>query len=225
MNETRVSSEYLKENKINEEFFPNYYTYWNNSVEKKGYSGVSILTKKKAKTCKFGLDSESHDQEGRVITLNFDDFYLVAVYVPNSGEGLKRLTYRVNLWDQHFFNYLNKLKKKKNVIVTGDFNVAHQDIDIYDPSGKDKQPGFTVQERKSFQSLLDMGYVDTFRNFYPQKKEFTFWANRSLARLTDSGWRLDYFLASEKFQSSVKDSLILKDHLGSDHCPIKLELK
>ena len=159
-----------------------------------------------------------------MITLNFDDYYLVAVYVPNSGEGLRRLQYRVDEWDQHFFNYLKKLKRKKDVIVTGDFNVAHGLLDIYDPNGKEKQPGFTQEERDSFQGLLDYGYVDTFRKLNPQKKEFTFWANRSKARETNSGWRLDYFLVSERLSQSVEETAILKDYLGSDHCPIKLVL-
>ena len=218
--------DYVKENKLSEEFFPDYYTFWNNSIDKQGYSGVSIMTKLKPLNFSYGLKCHEYDQEGRVITLEYKHFYLVSVYVPNSGEGLRRLDYRVNYWDKHFFMYLNKLKKKKSVIVAGDFNVAHQDIDIYDPNGKTKQPGFTLEERNSFQSLLDSGFIDTFRNFYPEKKEFTFWANRAGSRRSNKGWRLDYFLASEDFfYSKIKDSEILPNYTGSDHCPIKLVIE
>ena len=219
--------DHVIDNRINEIFFPEYYTYWNNSIEKKGYSGVSIMTKIKPKNFKYGIDSDKNDTEGRVITLEFDDFYLVAVYVPNSGEGLKRLLYRVDEWDKQFLKYLARIKKKKNVIVTGDFNVAHRDIDIYDPFGKDKQPGFTPQERQSFQGLLDTGFTDTYRHLYPDKQEFTFWANRAKSRVNNKGWRLDYFLVNNQMQykQDIHDSSILTNYTGSDHCPIKLILK
>jgi len=227
LNETRLSTEYLKENRINEIFFPEYYTYWNNSIERKGYSGVAILSKIKPQKCTFGLNSQSHDLEGRVITLQFEDFYLVSVYVPNAGEGLKRLQYRVDEWDYHFHKYLIKLKKRKNVIVTGDFNVAHTEMDIYNPLGREKQPGFTIQERGNFQNLIDSGYIDTFRHFYPDKTQFTFWANRANSRISNSGWRLDYFLISDNgnFKERIVNSEILSNYMGSDHCPIKINLK
>jgi exodeoxyribonuclease-3 len=185
------------------------------------------MTKIKPKKYSYGINSNDHDLEGRVVTLEFDEFFLVAVYVPNSGEGLRRLEYRVNEWDREFFNYLIKLKKKKNLIVTGDFNVAHQEIDIYDHIGKEKQPGFTLLERNSFRELLDSGFVDTYRYFNPTKREYTFWANRANARVGNKGWRIDYFLTSEKnkFCESFSDSKILEDCKGSDHCPVKLILK
>jgi len=165
--------------------------------------------------------------EGRMITLEYDDFFLVSVYVPNSGEALRRLEYRVYEWDVVFQSYLKKLQKEKNVIVTGDFNCAHQDNDIYNPNNKINQPGFTPEERNSFQNMLDCGYVDAFRKFYPDKMEFTFWANRARSRDFNKGWRLDYFLVSNNkyFLSKFSDSTILSNYLGSDHCPIKLVLR
>jgi exodeoxyribonuclease III len=162
-----------------------------------------------------------------VITLEFDEFFLVSVYVPNAGEGLRRLEYRVNEWDKKFQKYLNKLSEKKNVIVTGDFNVAHQEIDVYDPIGKNFQPGFTPLERVSFQKLLDSGFMDTYRHLYPDKQEFTFWAARAFARESNKGWRIDYFLMSRgmKVEENVRECNILANYTGSDHCPIKLVLK
>lgn len=165
--------------------------------------------------------------EGRMITLEYENFYLVSVYVPNSGEGLKRLDYRVNEWDKVLQKYLKKLRGEKNVIVTGDFNCAHEDIDIYDPNNKAMQPGFTKVERNSFRNMLEIGYVDTFRYLYPNKMEYTFWANRARSRDGNKGWRLDYFLVSDRnnFVSNVEDSQIMSNYLGSDHCPIKLIIK
>jgi exodeoxyribonuclease III len=223
LNETRINLEYLQQNKLVENYFHNYYTYWNSCVENKGYSGVSIITRYKPLNFSYGINSKLHDTEGRVITLEYEDFYLISVYVPNSGEGLRRLYYRVNQWDVAFFDYILKLKLDKKVIITGDFNVAHTIFDIYDPIGKETQPGFTIDERRSFQSLLDSGVHDTYRHLNPDKKEFTFWANRANSRVGNRGWRLDYFLTSD--MESVNNSEILMEYFGSDHCPIKLSLK
>ncbi len=227
MNETRVGIDYLQEHKVAEKLFPNHFTFWNTCQHKRGYSGVSIITKFKPINFQYGFETKNHDMEGRMITLEYKEFFLVCVYVPNAGEGLKRLDYRVQDWDKVFQKYLKKLRSIKDVIVTGDFNCAYQDIDIYDPTNKSMQPGFTSDERNSFKKMLDSGYIDTFRYFYPDKMEFTFWANRARSRETNSGWRLDYFLVSDKnsFINKVIDSQILSNYMGSDHCPIKLILK
>jgi exodeoxyribonuclease-3 len=158
----------LTDYNIAHELFTNYYTYWNTSVSRKGYSGVSIITKYEPLRVKYGIGIPEHDEEGRVITLDYPNFYLVSVYVPNAGDYLKRLEYRVNVWDRCFFNYLNSLRKRKDVIIAGDMNVAHQNIDVYDYVGKDKQAGFTYEERKSFDSFLKSGFIDTFRLKYPK---------------------------------------------------------
>jgi exodeoxyribonuclease III len=150
------------------ELFTDYYTFWNTSISRKGYSGVSIIAKYEPIKVKYGLGIEDHDHEGRVITLEYQDYYLVSVYVPNAGDSLKRLDYRVYSWDKCFFSYLHRLKKKKDVIIAGDFNVAHQNIDVYDYEGKDHQAGFTYEERRSFDGLLRSGFVDTFRTKYPR---------------------------------------------------------
>lgn len=170
---------------------------------------------------------ESIDREGRIITLEYNDYYLVNVYTPNSGEGLKRLDYRVNTWDIEFFKYVNRLKKRKNIIIAGDINCAHLDIDVYDPIGKQKQAGFTVEERNNLQKLLNSGFIDTYRHFYPDRKQYTFWAARNFARWTNSGWRIDSFLVNNNkdFINRIIDSQILDEYEGSDHCPIKLILK
>lgn len=224
MNETRVSVEYLEKNKILETHFSEYYSYWNTSIGRKGYSGVSIVSKIKPICCKYGIGDKNIDLEGRVVTLEFPEFYLVAVYVPNSGEGLKRLTYRLEEWDMNLQKYLKRLRTIKKVIVCGDFNCAHQEIDIYDSENKHNQPGFTLEERNSFSNLLNLGYTDSFRTFYPKKQEFTFWANRAFSRPVNKGWRIDYFLNDTRLIDRVKDCQILTKFTGSDHCPIKLIL-
>jgi exodeoxyribonuclease III len=150
------------------DLFSNYYTYWNTSVFRKGYSGVSIITKFEPIKVKYGIGIAEHDEEGRVITLEYSDFFLVCVYVPNAGDSLKRLDYRVNQWDKCFYKYVNRLKLKKDIIIAGDFNVAHQNIDVYDYIGKEKQAGFTFEERNSFDRFLKTGFVDTFRDKYPK---------------------------------------------------------
>ncbi len=148
--------------------FPDYYSYWNSSIGRKGYSGVAIITKYKPLKVTYGTGNTEHDIEGRVITLEYPDYYLISVYVPNAGDSLKRLNYRINSWDKHFFSYIDKLKRKKDIILAGDLNVAHQNIDVYDYVGKDKQAGFTFEERRSFDEFIQSGYVDTFRDLYPK---------------------------------------------------------
>jgi exodeoxyribonuclease III len=190
---------------------------------------VSILTKIKPLSRIYGIGDRNHDNEGRVLTLEFENFYLCTVYVPNSGEGLKRLNYRVNEWDVEFRNFIIQLSKKKNIIVTGDLNCAHQNIDIYDYKNKHMQPGFTFPERLSFEEnlLRKAGLVDCFREKHKKKIKYTFWPHRAFARPANKGWRIDYFLCSNEdnfYKNYVKDCLILDHIKGSDHCPIELKL-
>ena len=202
-----------------------YKSYWNTSKTKSGYSGVAVFTKFIPEKVIYGIDHSSHDGEGRVITLEFPQFYLIAVYVPNSGEGLKRLSYRIEEWDYEFFNYIQNLRKKKHIIIAGDLNVAHKDIDIFDPKSKNKSPGFTPEERESFGKFLEKGYIDTFRHFYPDTVKYTYFSLRAGRRNLERGWRLDYFVIDKEFINNVEDSIILDEIEGSDHCPIKLILK
>ena len=176
LNETKADLAKIKSKKLNEALPEGYEQHWNCSIAKKGYSGVALFSKIKPIQVTYGIGVSKHDQEGRVITAEFPDFCLVVAYVPNAGEGLKRLDYRVNEWDKDFQAYLNGLKKP--VLLTGDLNVAHHEIDIYDPKGKEKNPGFSPQERQSFSKFLESGYVDTFRKLHPSEKKFSFWTNR-----------------------------------------------
>ncbi len=175
---------------------------------------------------KYDIDNEYHDKEGRVITLEYDKFYLVSVYVPNAGEGLKRLNYRVNEWDKAFFEYLNKLKQKKDIIICGDLNVAHQEIDIFDPKSKKKSAGFTIEERESFSKFLEFGYVDTFRTLNPDVVKYSYFSTRAGRKSFEDnkGWRLDYFITNSNFMNNIVDSDILIEYEGSDHRPIRLTL-
>ena len=169
----------------------------------------------------YDIQIAKHDGEGRVLTAEFKDFYLVCVYVPNAGEGLKRLEYRTKEWDRDFLRYLKALEERKPVILTGDLNVAHQEIDIYDPAGKHKYAGFTPQERGNFDELLRKGFIDTFRYFYPTERRFSFWTARGPnMRARNAGWRLDYFVATKEFMPHIADSTIHTNYMGSDHCPI-----
>ncbi len=204
-----------------------YEQYWNFCKVKKGYAGTAILTKVKPVSVTYDLGISKHDGEGRVVTAEFKDFIIVETYVPNSGDGLKRLKYRINDWDKDFQAYLHKLRvdKKKPVIITGDLNVAHQPIDVFDPKGKEKIAGYTPEERESFDNFLKSGFVDTFRHLYPEKKQFSFWSARSSARKEDRGWRLDYFIINKEDIGMVVDSTIHGEYHGSDHCPIQLRLK
>jgi exodeoxyribonuclease-3 len=195
-----------------------------NSAGKKGYSGTSILSKTKPLSVTNDMGVEEHDQEGRVICAEYEDFNLVNVYVPNSGQGLVRLDYRQQ-WNADFLNYLKKLEKNKPVILTGDLNVAHQAIDLKnDKSNYNKTAGYTQIEIDGMTQLLDSGFVDTFRHFHPDEVAYTYWSYRFKARERNTGWRLDYFVVSEGLLDKVKQASILPDYMGSDHCPIALEL-
>ncbi len=200
-----------------------YYQYWNYAV-KKGYSGTAIFTKRKPLSVSFGLNIEEHDQEGRVITLEFDNFFMVTVYTPNSQTELARLSYRMK-WEDDFKNYLKELDLKKPVIICGDLNVAHKEIDLKNPKSNIKNPGFTQEERDKLTSLLDLGFIDSFRYLYPEKEfVYSWWSYRFNARKNNAGWRIDYFLTSNRLKDKIKDSLIDTEVLGSDHCPIILIL-
>ena len=201
-----------------------YYQYWNYAV-RKGYSGTAVFTKEKPIRVVNGIGIEEHDQEGRVITCEFETFYFVTVYTPNSQDGLKRLDYRMR-WEDDFRAYLKKLEETKPVIVTGDMNVAHQEIDLKNPNTNRKNDGFTDEERGKFTELLDAGFIDTFRYFYPDKEgAYSWWSYRFKAREKNAGWRIDYFCVSEVLKDRLKDAEILTDVYGSDHCPVVLELK
>lgn len=198
-----------------------YYQYWN-YAEKKGYSGTAIFTKKEPISVSYGIGIEEHDLEGRVITLEFQNYYMITVYTPNSQDELKRLTYRMK-WEDNFLAYLKKLEENKPVIVCGDMNVAHKEIDLKNPKTNRKNAGFTDEERNKFSSLLDAGFTDTFRYFYPDLEgAYSWWSYRFKAREKNAGWRIDYFLTSKSLNDSLKDALIYKDIFGSDHCPVGL---
>lgn len=203
---------------------PGYYQYWNYAV-KKGYSGTAIFTKKEPISVAYGLGIEEHDQEGRVITLEFEDFYFITVYVPNSQDELKRLDYRMT-WEEAFLNYIKKLEETKPVIYCGDLNVAHLDIDLKNPSANHHNAGFTDEERGCFDKLLENGFIDTFRHFYPEQKEiYSWWSYRFQARTRNAGWRIDYFITSGSMKDRLIDAKIHTDILGSDHCPVELEIR
>lgn len=201
-----------------------YYQYWN-FAKRKGYSGTAIFTKEEPISVVNGLGIEEHDEEGRVITLEFNDYFFVTVYTPNSQNELKRLDYRMT-WEEAFREYLLKLKEKKSVVVCGDMNVAHQEIDIKNPASNHKNAGFTDEERDKFSILLDSGFVDSFRSLYPDKKDvYSWWSYRFQARSRNAGWRIDYFLVSEDAKEKIVDAKIHTDIMGSDHCPIELDFE
>jgi exodeoxyribonuclease-3 len=200
-----------------------YHQYWN-SAEKKGYSGVAIFTKKKPLATHYGISVEKHDTEGRVLTLEYDKFYLVNVYTPNSQNALRRLDYRSNEWDVDFLSYVKSLEKKKPVVFCGDLNVAHKEIDLANPATNTKNAGFTPEERAGFDKIVAAGFIDTFRQFNTQPGQYTWWSYRTKARERNVGWRIDYFCVSSSLQTYLKKAEILSDVMGSDHCPITLEL-
>ncbi len=201
-----------------------YFQYWN-FAKRKGYSGTAIFTKEEPISVVNGLGIEEHDEEGRVITLEFNDYFFVTVYTPNSQNELKRLDYRMT-WEEAFREYLLKLKEKKSVVVCGDMNVAHQEIDIKNPASNHKNAGFTDEERDKFSILLDSGFVDSFRSLYPDKKDvYSWWSYRFQARSRNAGWRIDYFLVSEDAKEKIVDAKIHTDIMGSDHCPIELDFE
>ena len=200
-----------------------YYQCWN-YAKKKGYSGTAVFTRKEPLNVIYGMGIEEHDQEGRMITLEFEDFYFICVYVPNSQEGLKRLDYRMK-WEDDFRSYILELDKKKPVIVCGDMNVAHKEIDLKNPSSNHKNPGFTDDEREKMGILLDSGFVDSFRYMYPDKTEaYSWWSYRFNSRARNAGWRIDYFLVSEEAKDKIVDAKIHTEIYGSDHCPVELEI-
>lgn len=202
---------------------PGYYQYWN-YAEKKGYSGTAIFTKKKPHSAALGIGVEEHDKEGRVITLEFDDFYMVTVYTPNSQNELARLPYRMD-WEDAFLAYLKGLEKKKPVVVCGDMNVAHKEIDLKNPKTNRKNAGFTDEEREKFTTLLDNGFIDTYRYFYPEQEGvYSWWSYRFKAREKNAGWRIDYFLVSECLRDKLQGAGILTEVMGSDHCPVELTI-
>lgn len=201
-----------------------YHQYWNYAV-KKGYSGTAIFSKREPLSVSYGIGIEEHDQEGRVITLEFDDFYMITVYTPNSQDGLARLDYRMQ-WEADFLVYLKKLEESKPVIFCGDLNVAHKEIDLKNPKTNRKNAGFTDEEREKFSVLLENGFIDTFRHFYPDLEgAYSWWSYRFHAREKNAGWRIDYFLVSPALKDRLEDAVIYKDVFGSDHCPVGLILK
>jgi exodeoxyribonuclease-3 len=203
---------------------PGYYKYWN-YAEKKGYSGTAIFTKNEPIDVILGIGKEEHDKEGRVITLEFQDYYVITVYTPNSQNELARLPYRMK-WEDDFKEYLKKLEKNKPVIVCGDMNVAHKEIDLKNPKNNRKNAGFTDEEREKFTQLINEGFIDTFRYFYPEKEGiYSWWSYRFNARKNNAGWRIDYFLVSKDLEDRLVDAKIHTDVLGSDHCPVELIIK
>ena len=203
--------------------FDGYESYWN-YAEKKGYSGTAIFTKHKPLSVSYGLGIEEHDHEGRVITLEMEDFYMITVYTPNSQDGLKRLDYRMK-WEDDFREYLMRLDKVKPVIVCGDMNVAHKEIDLKNPKTNRKNAGFTDEERDKFSQLLASGFTDTFRYFYPDKEGiYSWWSYRFKSREKNAGWRIDYFVVSNRLTEKIESASIHTEIYGSDHCPVELVL-
>lgn len=202
---------------------PGYDAYWN-YAEKKGYSGTAIFTRHKPLNVSYGLGIEEHDHEGRVITLEMDDFYLVTVYTPNSQDQLRRLDYRMT-WEDDFRAYLQRLDAVKPVIVCGDMNVAHEEIDLKNPKTNRKNAGFTDEEREKMTQLLAAGFTDTFRYKYPEQVTYSWWSYRFRAREKNAGWRIDYFLISDRLRDRLEDAKIHTEIYGSDHCPVELDLR
>lgn len=203
--------------------FDGYHSYWN-YAEKKGYSGTAIYTRHTPLNVTYGIGIEEHDHEGRVITLEMADFYLVTVYTPNSQDGLRRLDYRMQ-WERDFQAYLHQLDQKKPVIVCGDMNVAHQEIDLKNPKTNHTNAGFTDEERQAMTSLLDNGFVDTFRHLHPEEITYSWWSYRFRAREKNTGWRIDYFLVSDRLKSQITEAKIHTQIMGSDHCPVELDIE
>ena len=212
----------LQEGQINLDL-PGYESYWC-YAEKKGYSGTAIFTRRTPLSVSYNLGIPEHDSEGRVITLEYEDFYLVCVYTPNSQDGLRRLDYRM-CWEDDFRDYLCELDKSKPVIVCGDMNVAHEEIDLKNPATNHFNPGFSDEEREKFTELLDAGFIDTFRSLYPDRTDaYSWWSYRAAARQRNVGWRIDYFVVSERLRGNIKDAYILPEVMGSDHCPVGLDM-
>ena len=203
--------------------FEGYTSYWN-SAERKGYSGTAIFTKKQPVNVTYGIGIEEHDREGRIITLEFENFYLVTNYTPNAKRELERLDYRM-VWEDEIRKYLLELNKKKPVIMCGDLNVAHEEIDLKNPKTNKGNAGFTNEEREKMTELLNAGFIDSYRYLYPEKIEYSWWSYMGHAREKNVGWRIDYFIVSNDFRENIKDATIYTEILGSDHCPVGLEIK
>lgn len=203
--------------------FEGYTSYWN-SAERKGYSGTAIFTKKQPVNVTYGIGIEEHDKEGRIITLEFENFYLVTNYTPNAKRELERLDYRM-VWEDEIRKYLLELNKKKPVIMCGDLNVAHEEIDLKNPKTNKGNAGFTNEEREKMTELLNVGFIDSYRYLYPEKIEYSWWSYMGHAREKNVGWRIDYFIVSNDFRENIKDATIYTEILGSDHCPVGLEIK
>ena len=219
--ETKMQEEQLDENIL--KIFEGYNAYWN-SAEKKGYSGTAIFTKQKPLNVIYGIGKEEHDKEGRVITLEFEKFYMVNIYTPNSKRELERLDYR-QIWEDEIRAYLLDLNTKKPVVMCGDLNVAHNEIDLKNPKTNRKNAGFTDEERTKMTELLNAGFVDTFRYKYPETEgKYSWWSYMFHAREKNAGWRIDYFIVSENLKDKIEDAKILDDIYGSDHCPVELDL-
>ncbi|RDU59705.1 exodeoxyribonuclease III [Helicobacter marmotae] len=217
----------IQESKMHKEqadfCFEAYHTYWN-SAEKKGYSGVVVLSKREPLKVEYDMGIAHHDKEGRIIRAEYEDFYLVNVYTPNAQRGLERLEYRME-WEDDFRAFVLELNKHKPVIICGDLNVAHKEIDLKNPKTNRRNAGFTDEERSKISTLLESGFIDTFRYFYPQLEgAYTWWSYMGKARANNTGWRIDYFLCSQSLQPKLKNAFIYADILGSDHCPVGLEL-
>lgn len=200
---------------------PGYHLYWTDSKLRKGYSGVAIYTKIEPLNVTYGLLEGKYDEEGRVITLEFPSFYLVGAYVPNSGDGLKRLDFRMG-YEKDLVEYFHHLEKTKPIVYCGDLNVAHKEIDLKNPKANEHNPGYTIEERTAFSHLLEQGYVDTFRLLHPDEVKYSWWSYRFNARANNAGWRIDYFLVSESLKDKVEAAEIHNEIMGSDHCPVSL---
>lgn len=223
--ETNADFFAIQETKMQEDqknfSFPGYYEYWH-SAQKKGYSGTLVYTKHLPINVSYGIN-DNHNDEGRVITLEYDRFYFVTVYVPNSQNELARLDYRMEFEDA-FRHYLNNLDKQKPVIVCGDLNVAHKEIDLKNPKANERNAGFSIEERTKFQALLDSGFTDSFRFFYPEQIKYSWWSYMFNARANNAGWRIDYFLVSQRLKDKLHDSMIYDQVMGSDHCPVAITI-
>ncbi len=202
--------------------FPGYESYWN-YAEKKGYSGTAIYARQKPLNVTYGMGVEEHDHEGRIITLEMEKFFLITCYTPNSQDGLKRLDYRMK-WEDDFLDYLKRLDAVKPIILCGDLNVAHEEIDLKNPKTNRKNAGFTDEEREKMTRLLSNGFIDTFRQLYPEQVTYSWWSYRFRAREKNAGWRIDYFIVSNRLFQDIKDAKIHTEILGSDHCPVELDL-
>lgn len=220
--ETKMQKDQIDDNM--KKIFKGYYSYWNSAI-KKGYSGTAVFSKTEPINVTYGIGIEEHDKEGRVITLEYEDFYLVNCYTPNSKRELERLEYRM-IWENEFRNYLTSLNKIKPVILCGDLNVAHEEIDLKNPKTNRRNAGFTDEEREKMTELLKSGFTDSFRYLYPNKTEcYSWWSYMGHAREKNVGWRIDYFIISKTIEEKVKDSYIYSNVMGSDHCPVGIELR